>query len=266
MKLSSLFRRATSPTRLGLSEVSGESFPPPLPDETICLLGDLHGRLDCLEQFLLLRQRHFPSATLIVLGDMIDRGPDSAGVLARLQDATTGGAICLKGNHEEMLLAAIANPEDNLSTWLRHGGRQAAASFGIDEYVLEQLPAVEAAALLREQIGAATLDWLSGLPLNYRSGNVVAVHAGLDPAHPLACQAAKTMLWGHPSFAHQPRRDGLWVVYGHTIVERASKKPGKIALDTGAYATGKLSYALIDPALPEHERVMIGLINSLVKS
>jgi serine/threonine protein phosphatase 1 len=262
VSLSFLFRRAPDPPRPRIPDRRGDDFPPPLPDEAICFLGDLHGRRDCLEQFLLLRQRHFPSARLVVLGDMIDRGPDSAGVLALLREATAEGAICLMGNHEEMLLAALHDPAQNVAQWLRHGGKAAATSFGIDPRVLGTLPADEAADMLKQRIGAATLDWLSGLPLNHRSGNVVAVHAGLDPAQPLACQSSQTMLWGHPNFARQRRSDGLWAVHGHTIVERASKKPGRIALDTGAYATGKLSYALIDPALPETERVVIGFTHS----
>lgn len=245
-----------------MAEPARIAFPAPAPDEAICLVGDLHGRRDCLELFLTLRERHFPAARMVMLGDMIDRGPDSRGVLDLLREASAEGAICLLGNHEEMLLKALSEPAENLPRWLRHGGVQTAEGFGLAEHELT-VPEPEAVAqTLRERIGARVLDWMGGLPLYFRSGNVVAVHAGLDPSQPLSCQVERTMLWGHPSFAQTPRRDGLWVVHGHTIVDRAVKKTGRIALDTGAYATGRLSYALIDPALPEEERVMIGFTHS----
>ena len=79
----------------------------------------------------------------------------------------------------------------------------------------------------------------------YSSGNVHVVHAGADPARPLDRQSAHTLIWGHPDFLRRPRRDGQWVVYGHTIVDVVAAENGRIGVDTGAYATGRLSAALI---------------------
>src|SRR6056297_3043779 len=93
---------------------------------------------------------------------------------------------------------------------------------------------------------AARIAWLRARPLSWRSGNVWALHAGADPHQPLDSQGDEVLLWGHPAFRRSPRRDGQWVVHGHTIVEHPHTAEGRIAVDTGAYATGRLSAALIE--------------------
>jgi serine/threonine protein phosphatase 1 len=85
------------------------------------------------------------------------------------------------------------------------------------------------------------------LPLMHETGNVTVVHAGADPAKPLDQQAHRTLTWGHPDFRTTPRRDGQWVLHGHTIVDAPSADQGRIAVDTGAYATGRLTVARVIP-------------------
>ncbi|WP_233352462.1 metallophosphoesterase [Pseudogemmobacter humi] len=218
-------------------------------------MGDLHGRADLLERFLATRETHFPAARIVFLGDMIDRGPDSAAVLARVRQEVAKGAVALAGNHEAMFLAFLDRPEQS-RFWLKHGGFEMAASYGLDA---GGLAPEELHARISGAMGDEMLAWLRALPLVWQSGNLVAVHAGLDPALPVAMQEAGVLQWGHRDFGRVPRRDGIWVAHGHTVTERAFARAGRIALDTGAYATGRLSFVAVDPALPESERLMIAV-------
>jgi len=98
-----------------------------------------------------------------------------------------------------------------------------------------------------EALGPARIGWLRARPLLWRSGNVAVTHAGADPGRPLDAQETRALLWGHPEFGRRARDDGQWVVHGHVIVDAAQAQAGRIAVDTGAYATGRLSAALIGP-------------------
>lgn len=236
---------------------SGPPLPALAPDEPLCLVGDLHGRADLLDRLLRLRDNRFPKARMVFLGDMVDRGPDSAGVLARLRDEAAKGAICLSGNHEAMLLSFLEDPEAARG-WLTHGGYETLESYRL----LEQGggDAGELAARLRRALeGDGSLDWLHSLPLWWQSGNLVAVHAGMDPSLAPAEQSQRVLQWGHEEFGRRSRPDGLWVAHGHVIVEQAFSRRGRIALDTGAYATNRLSFALVDPDLPELDRLTLAI-------
>jgi serine/threonine protein phosphatase 1 len=94
-------------------------------------------------------------------------------------------------------------------------------------------------------MGDAMIDWLRARPLSWGSGNVWSVHAGADPGLPMTRQPDEVLIWGHPAFRSTPRTDGQWVIHGHTIVDAPCAHLGRIALDTGAYATGRLSAAAI---------------------
>ncbi|MDZ4309644.1 MAG: metallophosphoesterase [Cypionkella sp.] len=232
---------------------------PPTPHEPVCLVGDIHGRADLLVRFMTLRQRHFPHARLVILGDMIDRGENSAEVLALLRNETTSGAVCIAGNHEAMLLAFLDDPTIQAKRWLAHGGLETLASFGLRGIPRDAADHQEIRDHLRAALGCETEAWLRRLPYFWRSGDLVVVHAALDPARPIKAQRTEVLTWGHPDFDHIPRKDGIWVAHGHVVVERAFARSGRIALDTGAYATGRLSYALIDPAMADAERITLGV-------
>lgn len=225
-------------------------------DEAVCLVGDIHGRADLLTRLLSLRQQHFPQTRLIVLGDMIDRGDDSAEVLRLLQAEPE--AVCLMGNHEDMLLSTLEDPVRHGRSWLSHGGMATLMSYGLRSLPRTAPELVDMADALRAAMGSETRRWLQSLPVIWRSGSLVAAHAGLDPALPPEAQETEALLWGHPAFGSVPRHDGLWVAHGHIVVDQAFARHGRLALDTGAYATGRLSYAIIDPSLPMSERLTIG--------
>lgn len=105
-------------------------------------------------------------------------------------------------------------------------------------------------------LGAEARDWLMAMPLFWRNGNMVAAHAVMDPVLPLEQQEEGALLWGHPDFGRRLRPDGLWVARGHVVTARAEC----MLLDIGVYATGWLSYALIDPVLPPAERLPLGVV------
>ena len=205
------------------------------------VVGDVHGRLDLLRLILDARD---PDLPLICVGDYIDRGEQSAGVLRLLAE---GPHVCLMGNHEAMMLDFLDAPEAAGQRWLRNGGLQTLASFGVAGVTVTSGPAtlVTAAMALRRAMGDDLIGWLRALPLYHLSGNVAVVHAGADPARPIDVQS-NSLVWGHADFARTPRNDGVWVVHGHTVVDRPIVAQGRVAIDTGAYATGALTMARID--------------------
>ena len=225
------------------------------PSGDLCVIGDIHGRADLLDQVLeqIEAKGRFRDGLdkLVFLGDYIDRGEDSRAVLHRLlalsQDRPDQ-VVCLAGNHETMLLRFLDHPEASGRAWLRNGGLQTLASFGIGgvSEASDASTLQETRDRLKGCLPDETEQWLRGLPLLFQSGNLCAVHAALDPAQPLEDQSENTLLWGCPAFGQSPRTDGLWVIHGHTIVDQPEIKNGVISIDTGAFATGRLSAALIE--------------------
>lgn len=216
-------------------------FPVPAPDGPFRAIGDVHGCADLLDRAL---ARPFRGQTICV-GDYVDRGEHSAGVLRLLQ--ARPDVICLSGNHEAMMLEFLDTPAEAGPRWLRNGGLQTLGSFGVAG-VTERSDATTLRAArdtLADAMGADLITWLRHLPTRWQSGNVAVVHAGADPRIPLQEQAVSHLHWGHPEFARTPRADGIWVVHGHTIVDTPTATAGRIAIDTGAYATGCLTMARV---------------------
>lgn len=236
--------------------------PPPLPpapelkpEHRLCVVGDVHGRIDLLNSMLAqIDQKARQNGgidKLVFLGDYIDRGEASADVLRRLHSFSHDwpeNVVCLKGNHEQMLLNFLDDPRKAGRSWLRNGGLQTLASFGVGNVTeTSEAEALETARdSLREQLPEDIEVWLRSLSLTFQSGNICAVHAALDPSQSLADQTERTLLWGSRLFRKEMRDDGLWVIHGHTIVDEPTVNDGVISIDTGAYASNLLSAALID--------------------
>jgi serine/threonine protein phosphatase 1 len=221
------------------------------PDTPLAVVGDLHGRADLLEKLLkIIAAQLGPASTLVFVGDYIDRGEHSARVLALLQELLQGSwpgeVVCLKGNHEAMMLEFLDSPERAGRFWLQNGGAQTLASFGIRPEAHDPAIMRTNSNWLRACLPKGTEAWLRTLPVSYLSGNLFVAHAGADPNVPVDQQDEAHLLWGHTDFERMPRRDGIWVAHGHTIRERASATQGRIGVDTGAYATNRLTAALID--------------------
>lgn len=223
------------------------------PEEAFFAVGDIHG-CDTLFEALLsqLERLAHPSAKLVLVGDYVDRGEQSADVLRRIHwmqlEAGADLMICLKGNHDEMLLNFLEDPQSSGPRWLRHGGLQTLASYGIPGVpaTAPETAWTEARDRLREGMGAELESWLRALPTSWQTGNVFVCHAGADPTRPVDAQRSSALLWGHPAFEETMRTDEVWVVHGHTITERARPTNGRIPVDTGAYATGRLTAALLE--------------------
>ena len=168
------------------------SFLPPNPDGPLCVIGDVHGCIVQLEKLLSeVPQDH----RIILVGDYVDRGEHSAEVL-RLISARPD-LTCLMGNHEEMLLRFLQDPKGQGPRWLRYGGLQTLASFGVrgarSEMNSDEL--TDCRDRLQEAMGVALCQWVSELPTWDMSGNVLVVHAGADPDSPPETQLDKTLVW-----------------------------------------------------------------------
>lgn len=214
-------------------------IPPIAVERPFVAIADIHGCDDLLGRLLDKLAAEAPDAEIVFVGDYIDRGEQSAQVLRRLMSLE--GAQFLLGNHERMCLDFIDHPEEKGPRWLKYGGLQTLASFGVAGSTNDPVA-------LRDQMvaemGDEMIAWLRTLPLTYANGNVRVVHAAAHPEKPLEEQGEKPLIWGHPKFGSLPRRDGLWVVHGHTIVNMPKVSQGVVSIDTGAYATGRLSAAV----------------------
>jgi len=235
--------------------LGADATPPPLPrpDPPVCVVGDLHGRADLLEQMLtrIAQQPGQGKTRIIFVGDIIDRGPDSAGVLARVSAlcrADPDRVVCLMGNHERMLLDFLADPARYGPRWIAAGGGETLASYGLSPWARRQgAQAMHSlAADLRAALPADMLDWLTTLPLIWHTGTLAVTHAGADPKVPLEAQSAQRLLWGARKRERPLRNDDIWVAHGHTIVAKPEATGQRIAVDTGAWRSGRLSAAWLD--------------------
>ena len=214
-------------------------------------VGDIHGRLDVLHALVrdiakdVLATRPSERALLIFLGDYVDRGPDSRGVIDLLLSLKTAPAFdvtVLKGNHEEALMQFVQDPGFG-STWLEHGGGATLASYGV------QPPSARTDA---EAWAAARDAFNTALPPAHRAfyqqldlmrvvGDYAFVHAGVRPGVALEDQAERDLLWIRHEFIRDRGPFGKVIVHGHTPSEEAQLTPYRIGIDTGAYATGVLT-------------------------
>ncbi|QCO58139.1 serine/threonine protein phosphatase (plasmid) [Pseudorhodobacter turbinis] len=235
---------------------TGPYAPLPCPVPPVCIIGDLHGRLDLLEQMLDKTSTRMDAGPhrLIFVGDMIDRGPQSAAILRILYDmncAAPDRVICLMGNHERMMLDFLDDPVQHGPRWLANGGNETLASFGVSPWARSTANSSEnrlkgLAAALATALPEEITHWLASRPLLWSEGALVVTHAGADPACPITNQMDETFLWGHSAFARTPRSDGLWVAHGHTIQPTAKAESGRVSVDTGAWRTGRLSAAWLN--------------------
>lgn len=234
----------------GSSKKAARFAAPLTPDAPFFAIGDIHGCHTQMQSLMAQMETLDTDAPRVFVGDYVDRGEQSAAVLRDLFAMKDDARVtCLAGNHEDMMLKFIDTPETAGARWLRYGGLQTIASFGVGGVTAGSDAAGLAAAAmaLKAAMGPDMLVWLRALPTLWQSGNIGVVHAGADPELPLAMQSEKTLKWGHPAFDSQMRSDDTWVVHGHTIVDQAQATGGRISIDTGAYATGQLTAAYITP-------------------
>ena len=211
-------------------------------------IGDVHGRLDLLKQLLGLieddvRKRPSMRCDLIFLGDLVDRGPDSAAVVEFLRTYRPAFArpCFLMGNHEEVMLRALGGDETLFTQWMKFGGAECAQSYGASPAALRRMPATDAIAKLKGLVPRAHLEFLAGFRDTVTFGSYLFVHAGIRPGIGLADQSLTDLHWIREPFLEDERDHGYVVVHGHTICEEIEILPNRIGIDTGAYRTGVLS-------------------------
>jgi len=185
---------------------------------------------------------------VIFVGDFVDRGEDSAGVLAWLRDlqqANPDRVTCLMGNHEVMMIEFLDDPARRGARWLSHGGLQTLASFGVPGAHEIMLPDefIAISDQLKKAMPDGLEDWLRALPTSWSSGNLWVVHAGADPTVPMSAQSEEVFLWSCRAFLGEARTDGQWVAHGHTVVDIPEQRSSRISTDTGAYHSGHLTAA-----------------------
>lgn len=211
-------------------------------------VGDIHGRLDLLEDLLRRMEAddaaRGPADTIVIfLGDLIDRGPDSAQVVQRLLElgAQTDKVRFLLGNHEEVFLKSMAGERKALPFFLRIGGKETVLSYGIGEAEYAQSDYPELLELLRARVPQAHLDFLSGFEDMVVLGDYAFVHAGVRPGVPLEAQKPETLRWIREEFLNSTEPFEKIVVHGHSISDEVEECTCRIGIDTGAYFSGRLT-------------------------
>lgn len=228
-------------SRLGLSPVAARG-------ERIYAIGDIHGRLDLLLRILARIEadhmsRTFMPCRLIFLGDFIDRGPQSAEVMAKLQSLSSqsDNVTILMGNHESTMLASAAGDAQAQEQWLTYGGDASLKSFGISLPAQGEDPA-EFGGRIARAVGEANLEWIDKLPLSTRSGDYFFCHAGVRPYIPLERQDPDDLLFIRSEFLDSEVDHGAVIVHGHSIVAQGAEfRQNRINVDSGAYRTGRLT-------------------------
>lgn len=211
-------------------------------------IGDVHGRLDLLDRLIRMigsddAKRPAAETEVILLGDLIDRGPDSAGVIARAMTESVGFAplYTLMGNHEEQLLDGVAGDGQMVAGWLFYGGKETLRSFGVPDQILA---ADDEAAIMRSARAAIPSDvvtWMHKLPMTRRIGDYLFVHAGVRPGIPLNRQDPADLRWIRREFLDSAADHGAIIVHGHSVRPDVQMHPNRIGIDTGAYASGMLT-------------------------
>ena len=219
----------------------------------IYAVGDIHGRLDLLDTLLAKIERDLadrPSrrTILVFLGDLIDRGPESRGVVERLRTYRRPGVrtVFLAGNHEEVLLRLLAGESGILSSWLSFGGAECLKSYAIDPAEIRAMSEAEGLAAIASAFPAEHLGFIESFADTLRLGDYLFVHAGIRPGLDLALQSQSDLRWIRSPFLDDDSDHGFVVVHGHTIVEEVVERPNRIGIDTGAYRTGVLTALALD--------------------
>lgn len=228
------------------------------PDCRVYAVGDIHGRADLLRRLLALiaadAARRAPAArqSLIFLGDYVNRGADSRGVLEILSGAPPAGfdAVHLKGNHEVLLQRFLDDPVEQFGTWLSAGGHATLASYGVDGQQVAFGPGY--ARRCRDRFAAALpprhLDFLRRLAVSHTLGDYFFVHGGVRPGITLAGQHERDLLWIKREFMDHGGRHEKMIVHGHVPLDAAELADNRISLDTRAWYSGRLTAARLEGA------------------
>ncbi|GJL91879.1 metallophosphoesterase family protein [Hyphococcus sp.] len=221
-----------------------------VPDgKRVYAIGDIHGRLDMLNDLLERIEEDcgdLGNAQLIFLGDYVDRGQDSRGVIDRLIELKRihKDTVFLKGNHEAIMIDFLMEPED-LPQWLDWGGEETLESYGIDPVGISKSDLADA---IHAAMPQTHFDFLNSLSLTHIEGDYLFVHAGVRPGAALEDQSETDLLWIRKRFhnAAPAERPDYVVVYGHTPVNKPEDAGWRIGVDTGACYGGMLTAVALE--------------------
>lgn len=216
--------------------------------QRVYAIGDIHGRSDCVDALIGAidadsAARGAADVSLIFIGDLIDRGPDSRGVVDRVRSLMRErpGTRLLMGNHEEILLRAALGDRQVLGLFNRVGGRDTLLSYGVDPDSYDNADLETLAGLILSAVPEADRDFLADGEAHVSIGGYTFVHAGLRPGVPLGDQKASDLRWIREPFLGFGGDHGTVVVHGHTITDEPELRANRIGIDTGAFDSGRLS-------------------------
>ena len=233
------------------------------PGVRVYAIGDVHGRLDLLDDALAQLEadidgRPQASNVIVFLGDLIDRGPSSAQVIDRVRNYNRPGVrtVFLSGNHEEVLLRILRGSSELVADWLRFGGAECAQSYGLESAELKRMAPSRAAAAVKAAIPLEHQRFLGRLVDTVNIGDYLLVHAGIRPGVPLSDQSQRDLRWIREPFLEHAADHGFVVVHGHTISTSVDLRANRIGIDTGAYRTGVLTVLALEGS--EHWFIQTG--------
>ena len=219
--------------------------------ERVYAVGDVHGCWELTAQLLATiradNDRRGPAKTRIILiGDVVDRGPATQEVLSHLTRYTRASErfVVLMGNHEQLMWSALGGDLSALADWMAVGGAATLASFGVPAALLAAPYGKRLLEAARKRIAPELALWLERLPLTASSGDLVFVHAGVRPGVVLSAQTPRDLLWIREPFLDSDEDRPFFVVHGHTVtIDGVEVRPNRMGVDTGAHLTGRLTAA-----------------------
>jgi len=214
-------------------------------------VGDVHGRLDLFSRLAEAIDAddaglELGETTVILLGDLIDRGPDSAGVIAAARDWGRRRQVrIIGGNHEELMLEALVSL-DHLRAFLKYGGRETLLSYPLCAKAYGEAGFEEVQALMAKAVPEEDLAFIRDFEDSIRIGDYLFVHAGIMPNVPLEAQQTDNLRWIREPFLGFSGDHGVVVVHGHSITDEVEVRPNRIGIDTGAYYSGRLTALVLE--------------------
>ena len=214
-------------------------------------IGDIHGQAALLDELLGMIERDGmgrpETKVLVFIGDYVDRGTDSKGVieqLVNLQADFTGHF--LRGNHDQALLDFLANP-NSFPIWKDYGAEETLASYGVASPASDEEAALrQTRDSLRKALPAHHLRFFETLKLSETIGDYFFAHAGVRPGTPLDRQEERDLMWIRDEFLNSRSDFGKIIVHGHTPANAPVMRPNRIGIDTGAYLTGRLTALVLE--------------------